>query len=217
MAEEEEEQLTTYRCVAEIDEDATSPEEAARMANDDFRDTEMTGLVFTVYGAGMQTPLQIDSSGMSPTKPVESLLGPAVASPFEIVVPVPVGDHDIVLKFPNERELRVQLRPSNADIGYNGSLDIILDRDELVCCWAGDDMQPSKAPDETRQHERRSKQLVMTLPYDPSNPQVRESRLVDNVHEKLSDALADYFVSGRAAELIQALAEELAQHSQNSL
>jgi hypothetical protein len=84
----------------------------------------------------------------------------------EIRVELPKHDADVVIVFPGGKELTVQARPSNADVDYNGSLDIILPDDQLVTAWQGDDMEDSVAPDESRQHERRAKQLVTDLPGD---------------------------------------------------
>jgi hypothetical protein len=82
----------------------------------------------------------------------------------EIRVDLPQHDADVVIVFPGGKELTVQARPSNADVNYNGSLDIILPDDQLVTAWQGDDMEDSVAPVEGRQHERRAKQLVTDLP-----------------------------------------------------
>jgi hypothetical protein len=84
----------------------------------------------------------------------------------EHMVNVPEGDCDVILNLPSGKQVVVQLRPSNADTNYNGSLDIILPEDTLVACYIGDDLEP--APEAQlmrgRKHERRAKQLVMELP-----------------------------------------------------
>ena len=77
-------------------------------------------------------------------------------------VPVPDHDCDFTLVFPSGREILIQCRPSNADDGYNGSLDIVLPEDMPVVNWAGDNMQP--APQCAQECERLAKQLVMELP-----------------------------------------------------
>jgi hypothetical protein len=83
-----------------------------------------------------------------------------------IHVKAPKHDFDVVIQFPNGTELVIQARPSNADINYNGSLDIILPDDTPVTCWKGDDMEA--APKDRRlEHVRRAKQLVCELPYSP--------------------------------------------------
>lgn len=79
-----------------------------------------------------------------------------------ICVRVPTHDCDIVLSFSCGKELLIQCRPSNADINYEGSLDIILPNDQPVACYKGDDLQVSSefhAP-----HIRVAKQLVLELP-----------------------------------------------------
>ena len=82
----------------------------------------------------------------------------------EVNVQVPDHDCDIHIKLTNGKTVTVQLRPSNADVNYNGSLDIILPEDTVVTCWEGDDMQAAKAVSARRQHERMTKQLVLELP-----------------------------------------------------
>jgi hypothetical protein len=83
----------------------------------------------------------------------------------EIVVEAPNHDCDIVIKI-GGKDLVLQLRPSNADLNYNGSLDIIFPQDNLITCWEGDDMKDAPAPNENRQHERIAKQIVAELPGD---------------------------------------------------
>ncbi len=80
-----------------------------------------------------------------------------------INVNLPNHDCDVILKFPFGQVVYIQARPSNADVNYNGSLDIILPQDTAVTNWQGDDMQPAK---QTKGHpERRiAKQLVIELP-----------------------------------------------------
>jgi len=81
----------------------------------------------------------------------------------EISVKVPDHDSDVAIVFPNGKKLLIQCRPSNAEVNYNGSLDIILPYDNIVTCWRGDDMEAAPAV-ENRQYERRAKQLVTELP-----------------------------------------------------
>ena len=67
--------------------------------------------------------------------------------PFkEINVDVPDHDCDILIKFPGGKVLTVQLRPGNADVNCNGSLDIVLPENQLVTCWEGIDMKDAEAP-----------------------------------------------------------------------
>jgi len=86
----------------------------------------------------------------------------------EINVNVPKHDCDVVITFPGGETLTVQLRPSNADVNYNGSLDIILPRDQWVTNWEGDDMQPAKGA-RRQACTRYAKQLVTDLPGDYDN------------------------------------------------
>lgn len=80
-----------------------------------------------------------------------------------IVVKIPDADCDVELQFTSGKVLVIQCRPSNADTDYNGSLDIILPEDGIVCLWKGDDMEA--APKAGRYaHHRMAKQLVMELP-----------------------------------------------------
>lgn len=78
-------------------------------------------------------------------------------------VRLPDHDCDIVLKFPSGKELLIQARPSNADVNYNGSLDIVLPDNQAVILWEGDEMQAAKATDPKLPHERVAKQLVTEL------------------------------------------------------
>jgi len=81
----------------------------------------------------------------------------------EKVIKVPKHDCDVVLEFDGGKRLTIQCRPSNADVMYEGSLDIILPEDQWVTCWEGDDMQPSKGQ-KLQSETRFAKQLVMELP-----------------------------------------------------
>lgn len=78
-----------------------------------------------------------------------------------IQVEMPHHDCDVLLTFPSGKTVIIQVRPSNADINYNGSLDIILPNDQLVTNWQGD-MSP--APAARQDHTRKAKQLVTELP-----------------------------------------------------
>ena len=77
-------------------------------------------------------------------------------------IEVPSHDHDIILVMPNGKEVTLQLRPSNADVDYNGSFDLILPENQAVTCWQGDDMVA--APAGEYEHIRVGKQFVMELP-----------------------------------------------------
>ena len=81
-----------------------------------------------------------------------------------IPVRVPNCDCDIVLQFPCGKAIIVQCRPSNADEGYEGSLDIVLPEDQTVTCWEGDEMKAAKQVSRGQSHIRRAKQLVLELP-----------------------------------------------------
>ena len=79
------------------------------------------------------------------------------------VIDIPDCDCDLVLKFPSGAELLIQARPSNADVNYKGSLDIVLPENEWVTTWRGDDMESSDASGD-QSHIRWAKQLVVELP-----------------------------------------------------
>lgn len=61
-----------------------------------------------------------------------------------IEVDIPDSDFDVNLRFPSGEIVVIQVRPSNADKNYAGSLDIILPRNQSVCTFYGDDMSPPK-------------------------------------------------------------------------
>lgn len=83
----------------------------------------------------------------------------------QIIVDVPKIDCDVMIKLPGGVDwIQVQLRPSNADTNYNGSLDVILPRDQAVTCWSGDSMRPSQPTDDP--NTRIGKQLVTELSGD---------------------------------------------------
>lgn len=81
----------------------------------------------------------------------------------EKFIEVPENDCDITLRFPSGKEVVIQSRPSNADGDYLGSLDFILPENQLVTCWVGNDMKSAPAPNQERQHERLTKQIVTNL------------------------------------------------------
>lgn len=85
----------------------------------------------------------------------------------QIIVDVPKIDCDVMIKLPGGVDwIQVQLRPSNADTNYNGSLDVILPRDQAVTFWSGDSMRPSQPTGDP--NTRIGKQLVTELPGDYS-------------------------------------------------
>lgn len=79
-------------------------------------------------------------------------------------IKVPEIDCDFFLKFPSGKVVQIQCRPSNADVDYNGSLDIILPDNQYVINWKGDHMAPSKASSKKIPYERFAKQLCTELP-----------------------------------------------------
>jgi hypothetical protein len=83
----------------------------------------------------------------------------------EIKVKLPRHDADVVIEFPGGKTLTIQARPSNADVNYNGSLDIILPDNQAVTNWEGDDMKPAKGV-RGQACTRIAKQLVTDLPGD---------------------------------------------------
>lgn len=87
-----------------------------------------------------------------------------VAEFKEIVIDAPSHDCDIKINLPSGKSVTVQLRPSNADVRYNGSLDIVLPDKQLVVCWEDDDLTSASAPEPKRQHERLTKQICTELP-----------------------------------------------------
>jgi hypothetical protein len=84
----------------------------------------------------------------------------------EINVVLPEHDCDVTLHFPSGKTVQVQCRPSNADDGYNGSLDFILPDNMVVTNWYGDHMKEAPAASNHPKggHERLAKQLVTELP-----------------------------------------------------
>lgn len=83
-----------------------------------------------------------------------------------IRVELPKHDADVEIVFPGGKIVLVQARPSNADEGYNGSLDICLPDNTLVSNWHGDHMEsaPPASDNPLGSHERIAKQLVIELP-----------------------------------------------------
>jgi len=79
----------------------------------------------------------------------------------DFCVDIPNHDCDVTIKLNSGKEILVQIRPSNADGDYNGSLDVILSENLVVLCYEGDNMENSKAPFSDRQHERFAKQMVI--------------------------------------------------------
>jgi len=95
-------------------------------------------------------------------------------------IEVPEHDNDIILVFPNKKELVVQSRPTNADEKYNGSLDIILPDNDTVTIWKGDDMDEADVKGNSSYF---GKQLVTELPFnpdEPSNPNPHEFDVVQD-------------------------------------
>lgn len=80
-------------------------------------------------------------------------------------------DCDVRIVFPGGKELLIEIRPSNAEEDYNGSLDIILPGNTCVECYKWSDVyKPAKPINDNRhqQHIRIAKQLVAELPGDYS-------------------------------------------------
>lgn len=93
--------------------------------------------------------------------------GPAVDRPIfheHRISIAKASDSDVVLRFPSGKEITIQVRYSNGDVNYEGSLDIILPKPTLVTNWVGVDMEPAQAPNPERQHERTGSQLVLEIP-----------------------------------------------------
>lgn len=87
----------------------------------------------------------------------------------EIDVSVPDHDCDVNLVLSNGERVVVQFRPSNADVDYNGSLDVILPDNQWVANWEGDDMLPAKISDRDL-CSAFAKQLVMEIPPTKQRP-----------------------------------------------
>lgn len=79
----------------------------------------------------------------------------------------PDHDCDFIIKFPGGQQLVIQLRPSNADEGYQGSLDIILPYDQPVACFKGDDLLPAKPVERELPNRLLAKHLIAELPTYP--------------------------------------------------
>lgn len=79
----------------------------------------------------------------------------------ELVVNAPPNDCDIVIIMPGGSRIVLQLRPSNAEEDYNGSLDILLPRNQWVSCFQGDNLHPATT---SVGGELFAKQLVTELP-----------------------------------------------------
>jgi hypothetical protein len=84
----------------------------------------------------------------------------------ELKVNVSDGDADVVLVFPDGQEMVIQLRPSNADTDYNGTMDIILPRNQSVVNWIGENMEEAPAMNPDKPHIREARHLYTELPYD---------------------------------------------------
>ena len=83
----------------------------------------------------------------------------------ERTIEMPNHDCDLVLRFPSGKTIVIQSRPSNADVNYNGSLDIILPENMAVTNWYGDDMEYAPPISQTSpENIRRAKQIVVELP-----------------------------------------------------
>ncbi len=86
----------------------------------------------------------------------------------EFFVTAPTNDADVTIELPGGKKIVIQLRPSNSDYDYNGSLDIILPEDTSVVCWKGDDMED--APQHgIHSNCRIAKQIVCELPGNYDN------------------------------------------------
>jgi hypothetical protein len=81
-----------------------------------------------------------------------------------IDVKMPEYDCDVMLNFPSGKRVMIQSRPSNADVNYNGSLDVCLPDNQVVTNWIGDSMEAAPKWSRGGAHERLAKQLVMEIP-----------------------------------------------------
>lgn len=116
-------------------------------------------------------------------------------------IPVKLPDHDcdVEIVFPSGHKVVVQVRPSNADIDYEGSLDFILPYDMAVTCWKGDDMED--APELCAPHIRQAKQLVAEIPGDMLSTIIRRKQAGQDCTEDESAAIIGWFDNLEAANL----------------
>lgn len=87
----------------------------------------------------------------------------------DIRVVVPEKDCDIELVFPGGETLTIQCRPSNGDVNYNGSLDILFPHPTNITCWIGHDMKPAPKQKKMGQEHRVAEQIVTELLGDWGN------------------------------------------------
>lgn len=80
----------------------------------------------------------------------------------EIHQEAPDHDCDFIINFPGGKQLVIQLRPSNADEDYNGSLDFILPYNMNIVCFKGDDLQVADVV--VSPNNLFAKQIVAELP-----------------------------------------------------
>lgn len=120
------------------------------------------------------------------------------------VIPVKLPDHDcdVEIEFPSGHKVVVQVRPSNADIDYEGSLDFILPYDMAVTCWKGDDMEDApEVKGGGGSHVRRAKQLVAEIPGNMLETILRRKKAGQDCTEDESAAIIEWFDNLEAANL----------------
>jgi len=84
------------------------------------------------------------------------------------IIEIPEHDFDLTLKFSSGKVIHLQHRPSNADTNYNGSFDIIMPEDVIICTFKGEELEPSETVgDLPNQHL--CQQIVFEIP-GPDQP-----------------------------------------------
>jgi hypothetical protein len=79
-------------------------------------------------------------------------------------ITIPDQDNDVVLVFPNGKEVHIQIRPSNADVNYNGSLDICLPDQNMMTAWSDMDLTASPCGKDGQEHIRLVQQIALEIP-----------------------------------------------------
>ena len=80
----------------------------------------------------------------------------------EIHQEAPDHDCDFIINFPGGKQLVIQLRPSNAALDYNGSLDVILPYSMNIGCYKGDDLEEADVLGQP--NHLFAKQIIAELP-----------------------------------------------------
>ena len=84
-------------------------------------------------------------------------------------ITIPDGDNDVILVFPNGKEIHIQIRPSNADVNYNGSLDICLPDQNIMTAWSDMDLTAAPCGKDGKEHIRLVQQIALEIPSPQSD------------------------------------------------